>query len=159
MKTFAKVLAGLLVLAALAWTGMFLYWHVTIVGALRTLETQPGLVQEMEAFKTLQDGAGCRALPYLVAALQPTKSPYFLERASLLIQLEGAPHPMQGPQWGPNYDPVEFRLPSEDSAAERQRKIGLIRLYWKQKGHRHHQFWRVWSKSCVGNADSNHFEY
>lgn len=91
MKTFAKVAGGLLVLAALAWTGMFLYWHVTILGALRTLEAQPGLVEEMRAFKTLQNGAGCRALPYLVAALQPAKSQYFLERASLLMLMGFTP--------------------------------------------------------------------
>jgi hypothetical protein len=60
------------ILALLAWGGNFLYWHVRIHSAIRTLETQP-TGPEGEAALTELISAGCRSLPYLISALDPSK--------------------------------------------------------------------------------------
>ena len=151
IKALVVALLVLIGLSMLAWTGIFLFWHFRILSAIRELETEPPAYSPSPAFKTLRHGAGCRALPYLVQALEPDKSPAFLERATLLIAIEAAEPPIKGDRWSPviNDDEFDWRIGLKDSVEVRARKCGRVREYWRQNGSRHHQAWRIWSRACV----------
>jgi hypothetical protein len=158
MKTAAKIVAGLAVLGLLAWTGAYLYWHVTILGALRTIETQsvPGAGSRLatpehrEAVDKLWS-AGCRGLPYAAGALEPSRNPEFLSSMSHFICWQSL-HPGAATT-DPGSDALsrrieEWMISSSDGAAERRAKCERIRTWWAAEGGAHHQWWRVWSKSC-----------
>jgi hypothetical protein len=154
MKGALKAAAAIAVLAVLAWTGTYLYWHVRILAALRTLESHAGWPTSSpsanEADNVVNE-AGCRAFPAMVAALDPGKNPYFLFNvtAKMAIQVaapgERDPLPSQAisDQLG------EWRIQTWDSVQERTRKCDVIRSWWKLHGSEYHQTWRVWSRACA----------
>src|SRR6185436_13144579 len=84
MKTPTKVLLITLTttvgVAAAAWAGTFLYWHVRITSAIRVMEAKlPGLMTPLswpadllQASEVLRT-AGCRALPYFVRSAGSTQ--------------------------------------------------------------------------------------
>ena len=146
MKGALKAAAALAVLAVLTWTGAYLTWHIRIVGALRSLETQtgppfPSASNRSEAHDVL-DAAGCRALPYLVGALEPSKNPFFLATASAWFAWQTAP-----PGENVNDRVKEWAIGPEDSAAERAKKCDAIREWWRLHGQEFHQSWRLWSRA------------
>jgi len=146
MKTLVGWLCAAVATAALGWVGTYLYWHVRIVGAIRTLETQAGGAGGGEGEGVLLD-AGCRALPYLVASLEPRKNPYFLKVASVQISSLAFSRAAAG---GNSELPAEdWSITLDDSAAERARKCDAIQQWWLQNGARYHRTWRVWSSNCA----------
>jgi hypothetical protein len=151
MQTLKSVLASALAvvaLAAIAWTGTYLYWHIRIVRALRTWETQAPA--ELEAASDVLNEAGCRSLPYLVGALDPRKNTAFLTFVTTQVAFAtGDPHkPLLGNIEAREHL-TEWRIEKEDSPALRQRKCDLIREWWRENGGRHHQPWRIWSSQCA----------
>jgi len=149
VKTAAGWLVAAMVLAVIAWTGTYLYWHLKIVGALRTLDT-PVIDAETEAASDFLNEAGCRTLPYLVASLDPKRNTIFLTLVTSQIAFTAA---------DPG-EPIlsnmrvrerlgEWRIEKADSPAERQRKCETIRDWWRENGAQYHQVWRVWSSQCA----------
>lgn len=141
MKGILKIVAGLAAVAVLAWIGLYVTWHIKIIGALRTMETQAAPVisttaPPSEAEAVIID-AGCRALPYLVGVLDPTKNPYFLHRVTYYIG-----------QAGPASCQVWIIRP-EDPASDRTKKCDSLRDWWRDHGSEYHQTWRIWRQSCV----------
>lgn len=160
MKLAGKILVGLVVVAALAWTGCYLYWHVTILGALRTIETQavPGAgsrvadAEHLEAVDKLWS-AGCRGLPYAVGALDASRNPEFLASMSHFICWQSlfpgaSPSEPGSEALGRRID--EWMITMGDTAADRRRKCETIRAWWAAGGSDHHRWWRVWSSNCRG---------
>jgi hypothetical protein len=90
LRTLLLVALGIPLLALLAWTGTFLYWHFRIRSAIRALEalsvapTPP----EGDPAAMLLMASGCRCLPYLVQAIDSSKSPEFLSFSTCLIGWE-----------------------------------------------------------------------
>jgi len=154
MRGAIKLAIVLVATAAMAWSCLFIYWHLKIGNAIRRLDADtesPGMTGQ-DAFEVLRHDAGCRALPYLVASLDPKRTPAFLERATLLIAIEIEPPPYKGPNWmGSTEQSRPWYIAQTDSPEERRRKCDLVREYWKLKGSTHHQVWRIWSKACVPN--------
>lgn len=158
MKTVAKIAAGALLLAIAAWIGTFLYWHVTILGAQRTIETQSApsggsplaSPEHIDAVDTLWS-SGCRGLRYAVGALDPSRYPEFLSSMSHFVCWQslfpGAKPSVAGSEaLGQRIE--EWMITSGDGPAERRKKCEAIRTWWAAEGGNHHQWWRVWSKSC-----------
>lgn len=141
MKGALRTAAGLAILALLVWVGIYISWHIRIIGALRTMETQTvpatsTTAPPTEAEAVLID-AGCRALPYLVGALDPTKNPYFLNRVTYFIT-----------ESGPAANQVWIVRP-EDAVADRSKKCDMLREWWRDHGSEYHQTWRIWSRACA----------
>lgn len=147
MKTGAKVLAGAAALALLVWIGTYLYWHVRILGAVRTLESQAPLSHEG---LDVLESAGCRALPYLVGALTKSKlnNQFFLMIAT--GRVFGAAEELAERTGNPELRERagKWLVVAEDNPPELRAKIDAVRAYWEENGHLHHQFWRVWSSKC-----------
>ena len=151
MRTVKSVLGwtlAMIVLAVIVWTSTYLYWHIRIVGALRTFESQASA--EIEAAGDTLDEAGCRATPYLVSALDESRPPTFLTLASTALARVAAPPGDTMAQHMRSYERMqEWRIEQSDSAALRQKKCDLIRAWWRENGGRHHQTWRIWSSQCA----------
>jgi len=149
MKAAAKVLAGAVILAMLLWITAFLYWHVRILGAIRTMETDPSSDAQHAAQDVLNE-AGCRSLPYLFEALNPNRSPEFLTGATIHIGFIVA-----APGEPILYNPKvaewlhQWEITQEDPPDVRRRKCEGLRAWWKENGARYHQVWRIWSKECL----------
>jgi hypothetical protein len=149
MKTAAKILAGAVVLAALLWTTTFLYWHVRILGAIRTMDGHPTSHEQQTASDTLNE-AGCRSLPYLFEALNPDRSPNLQIVATIhigfIVAAPGEPilYNPKVADWLEKWQPRP-----EEPPDVRRRKFEALRLWWKENGPRYHQVWRVWSKECL----------
>jgi len=158
MKTLLKLVAAAAILAAVAWTASYLYWHVKILGAIRTLETQSvpivtGSGQEIlaggEAYDTLAS-AGCRSLPHLIAAMNSPKNPEVMSDAFHRIFAVSLPTPSTDPDVSAAMRLLaENRLSPGETAAKRQEKIDRIRAWWRASGDKFHQSWRVWSSKCL----------
>jgi len=94
------------------------------------------------------NGAGCRALPYLVDGLHPSKNLDFLTAASAHIAYESsAPEiylysPKMSERW------EAWKIDADTSAAERVRRCEAMRQWWREHGKGYHQTWRVWSSRC-----------
>jgi hypothetical protein len=145
MKAAARYLPGVLVLGLLVWLGAYLYWHVTILGMIRSLETfAPATSTSFvhpEYHKTVNEltDSGCRALPYLVSSLGSSKAPWETSRYFFRI-LAASP--------GSAKLQSECQIEPGDPAPIRQYKIDRIRTWWAEAGPDHHQWWRVWSSDC-----------
>lgn len=148
MKTVAIWVLALIVIAALAWSGAYLYWHFRVVGALRTLESQP-TSSEIQSASDVLNEAGCRGLPVLVGSLNPSKNSVFLTLATthfaMAVAAPGEPK-LYNPKVAERL--AEWRIESEDAPAVRQKKCDLIRAWWRENGGQHHQSWRIWSGEC-----------
>jgi len=149
MRTALKIAIVVVALAAVAWSATFLYWHVRIARALRTMDQEP-ISPDLQGALDVLDDAGCRAIPYLVGALDPKRNTSFLTLATThLASLSAASgDPRVRLQRG--YEQrQEWRIEKQDPPAERQKKCDLIRAWWAEDGGRFHQAWRVWSSNCA----------
>lgn len=146
LKTTLGVIATLLILAVLAWTGTFLYWHFKIRAAIWNLQPHNGAIEEWNLLKR----AGCRALPYLVESLPESENQFYLMSATSFIATEVVAPGCR--REDVSYQLLETRsgwfVHAEDGGRELRSKLEEIRSYWRENGHRHHQWWRVWSSSC-----------
>ena len=151
------VLAALLALVVTVWAGALLYWHVRITSAIRLIETKhprPGggmglSSDHSHATQVLHD-AGCRALPYLVRRIDPSRHPEFLEELAGHVSVRVRDDDERIPA-AP--DPVEsllhdFPIRPEEAPARRER-CDRIQKWWSDEGGRHHRWWRVWTDECV----------
>ena len=134
MNKVAKVLAAAALLGVVAWIGTYFYWHFRLLGAVRTLEARMGTPSADDAHDVIEAG-GCRALSYLVDALDHTKNPLFLIYATGEISksIEAA---------------RDWKIVPEDRPPEMKAKCDSLRDYWKANGGLHHQWWRIWSSQC-----------
>ena len=160
MKATSKAAIGLLAVAlfgACSWTGVFLYWHLRILGTLRTLEAQPppirsGSSTPSEAEVALSD-AGCRGMPYIMGALDPAKNPYFLNfitaRMAIDASVPGASGTIDARNVAEKWNAWVVR--PDDSIEERAEKCDSLRNWWKLHGSEYHQTWRIWSRGCAAN--------
>jgi hypothetical protein len=152
MKIAAKVLAGVALIAAV-WSGVFLYWHVRILRAVRALEEESGhIVIEYSEAESILTAAGCRSLPYLIDSLDDSKKFDFLYRCSFLVCWESV-HPGALPAESSS-EVLSERLGEwcislKDDAAVRRRKCDLIKTWWRSHGGERHQWWRVWTSACA----------
>lgn len=144
--------AALLALLGLGWLGGSLYWHFKILGALRSLESgaapgKPGsplgYAVPDEPFQEVED-AGCRALPYLFAGLDPVKNPAYLVATATLLRDQLALCRCADGTALPAEDLV---LAYDDSAAERARKCDGLRQWWTAHGDGH-AGWKFWTGQC-----------
>jgi hypothetical protein len=155
MKTVFKLVAGLAVVAAVAWTASYLYWHVKIVGAVRTLQTQSvPLINDPsrdllsgESFDTLT-AAGCRSLPHLVGALNSANNPEMMLDAFFRLFSASLPLSSSDSDLKAILFLEENRLYAGEPVQKRREKIDRIRAWWKESGDRYYQWWRVWSSKC-----------
>ena len=158
MKALARYLGAALVLGVLVWVGAYLYWHVKILGILRSLETHAPAVgtafvpPEYPENVDLLTDTGCRSLSYLVASLGSSKAPWemskFFFRICCNLQASGI-----RANGEPSYIPaarlqVECTIDPADAPPIRQYKIDRIRAWWTEAGPDYHQWWRVWSSNC-----------
>jgi hypothetical protein len=151
VKLALKVLGGLAVLALLAWTTMFLYWHLGLRAAIRSFEEHAADVprpwdplSDSEAYATVR-GSGCRGLPHLVRAIASSTNPEYQRGLSLLVFF--AATKADSPEADGKLQDVSL-LAAEDTPQEHAKKVDAIRAWWKQEGHVYHQWWRVWSANC-----------
>lgn len=150
MKKALSYLVAAAILAGVAWTGMYFFWHIRIVGAVRTLESKAGTPAAEDAADVIES-AGCRALPYLLAALEPRKNQHFQILVSkALVSSIG----FLGSR-GALPDPAiverarEWVILPEDTAPQLQTKCDALVGYWREHGQLHHKSFRVWTSTCV----------
>src|SRR5579862_282038 len=149
MKSLFGALTALAIVAGLGWTGGYLYWHIRLVGALRTLETRSGPQgTDLDAVQIVQE-AGCKALPYLIGAIQPGKNPFFLAEATKLLKLS-----LQGPVLRGDYELYErstdWLITPETMVEERQKKCDDLHAWWREKGEARHSGATWWRHDCGG---------
>lgn len=159
MKTVIKTLAGAAILAVLVWTGAYLYWHVKILGIVRSLETHAPVVgsrsvtpEYLETVELLND-AGCRSLSYLVGSLGSSKAPWETSKFFFRIcctSFESGSKREERPYIPASQLQEECMIDSADAPPVRQQKIERIRAWWTAAGPDFHQWWRVWSSNCRG---------
>jgi hypothetical protein len=158
MRKAAVAAAALILLAALGWGAGFLYWHLRIRWALRTLEqtdhrtsvSDDDRKRQSRAVETLES-AGCRALPYLLDALDESKDPTHLSTLTVMIAWESV-FPGK-PAENTNSTLAlrrmeEWTVECEDSPEARMGKLQQIRAWWKAHASEHHQVWRIWTGEC-----------
>ena len=157
MKAVARYLAAALVLAILVWVGAYLYWHVKILGTIRSLEIHAPagstsfVPPEYHETVDLLTDSGCRALPYLVSNLGASKAPW--EASKYFFRILCNSQESGGKRDEPSYISAA-KLQSEclidpgDAGPVRQYKIDRIRSWWAEAGPDYHQWWRVWSSNC-----------
>ena len=149
MKKAAGTLFAVGLLAGLGWVGGYLYWHIRLLGALRTLETRSGPTgSDTDAADIMRD-AGCKALPYLIPAIQPGKNPYFLAVASDLVKQS-----LKGPLMRGDVDLNTYldgwTITTETRAEDRQKKCDELHAWWKTKGEPRHSGGKWWKSDCGG---------
>lgn len=136
MRTAVKLAILIAALAGVAWSSVFVYWDFKIRRAIRDLEFASSL-PEREVLRT----AGCRALPYLVAALGPDRRLTLLADAQRYI-LDN----VQDPRDSRFLKDREIEV--TDTIEERARKCREIQEWWRTAQPAYHQRWRVWSPRC-----------
>jgi len=149
MKNAFGAVFAIALLAGLAWGGGYLYWHIRLIGAMRTLETRSGPQgSDGDAVEVVRD-AGCKAVPYLVGAMQPTKNPYFLFEASKLLKtsLQG---PMSRGDNDVNAHLQDWLITPETRTEERQKRCDDLRKWWLEKGEPRHSGGKWWKSDCGG---------
>ena len=149
MKGALKTAAAALLLGGAVWVGGYLYWHIRLLGAIRTLETRSGPQgSDTDAAEVVRD-AGCKALPYLIGAIEPAQNPYFLVVASDLLK-----HCLQGPLSRGDVDLKDhlqdWMITTETSAGDRQKKCDELRAWWRDKGQSRHSGAAGWKSDGGG---------
>jgi hypothetical protein len=151
VKTGAKIAAAMIVLTLLCWTGVVLYWHLTIRAAIRYFDDHASDVPrpwdplaDTQAFLTIR-GAGCRGLPYLVRAIDASNSPEYQRGLSMLVFF--AATKAGSAEAEAKLQEVALLSP-DDEPAETRKKVAAIRTWWDRHGYHYHQWWRVWSSRC-----------
>ena len=149
LRLLLLALALVVALPLLIWTGTFLYWDIKIRMEIRKLENQPRGMSSRATFAEVS--GGCRALPYLVAALETTRSAELIDRAALGIPLE------VGDTGRPTADEeskviadlfTNYYFDAQDPPAVRRNKYQQLRAWWEANHAKYHQWWRVWSPNC-----------
>ena len=150
MKTVFGWLTAAVVVAGVAWAATYFFWHIRIVGAVSTLESKGGTPAADDAADIIES-AGCRALPYLLGALDYRQNQHFqiLISKALVGSIE-----FLGSQ-GALPDPTVVErartwiiLP-EDGTPEVRAKCESLLAYWREHGRLHHKTSRVWTSRCV----------
>jgi hypothetical protein len=149
MKGFLTATVIFIGVVLLGWLAGHLYWHVRIIGAIHTLEARTGPQgTDQDAADALQD-AGCRALPYLVGAIQSTKNPSFFYFATAQLK-----ESLRAPVLRGDKDLAEklagWAINVEETAAARQQRGDEIQAWWRQNGEPRHSGWRWWTGDCGG---------
>jgi len=165
MRTFAKVLIVVVAVAAVAWSSLFIYWHLKIQSAIRRLraDTEAPVIVKSEAdifrrrpesFRFLADEAGCRALPYLIGSLNPDYNSQFLESVTFLLFLVADAGESLRADGSPVRSPEtrHWRIEQGDPVEVRMKKCELAREFWREHAPRYHQMWRIWTKDCFRPA-------
>jgi hypothetical protein len=126
--------------ALLAWAAGILYYQIRVGRAVERLReehlrsTEPGSYQDRSSVEQLA-ALGCRALPALVAELDPALSPYYLCRvADCLTDLSEGEAP---------------RVVFDEDPARRRKSVDALRAWWAVGGRRRHAWWRFWTSNCV----------
>jgi hypothetical protein len=148
MKRLFGTLTALAFVGVLAWTGGYLYWHIRLVGAIRTLEMRSGPQgSDADAVDIIRD-AGCKSVPYLIGAMQPAKNPYFLVLASSLLaeQLE-LRRERDKDIWN---HLQEWRITPETSVDGRRTNCDALHAWWRDKGAAQHSGVAWWKRDCGG---------
>lgn len=147
-------------LPLVAWTGTFLYWHLRIASAVNRWERDTDVARFVQSrayglsqadADTLR-AAGCRALPYLVDSLRPSRTLEFRQdvvRYVLHFQAALGP-PEESTDEDFHRKMREWTISSADSPTQRETKCAQILEWWHRSGHQYHQWWRVWSPNCRG---------
>jgi len=158
VKAIAKwtgvILAGLMLLGLLAWTGMFFFWQQKIRGCIRVLEAPYTSSQTHDAALSTLTSAGCRALPYIIASLDPAHADSELaDAASVAFRWCGSKSGYSDdpePQFQEHYRLLaECRLMWYQGPEDRRRRSGeRLREWWSEWGSHYHSWWRVWTSSC-----------
>jgi hypothetical protein len=149
MKGALKAGAAILFLGGAVWVGGYLYWHIRLLGAIRALETRSGPQgSDSDAAEVVRD-AGCKALPYLIGAIQPARNPFFLVVASDLLKqsLQG---PMSRGDVDLNAHLADWMITTETSTSDRQRKCDELHAWWRDKGQSRHSGAAWWKQDCGG---------
>lgn len=149
MKRLLGAVVALGLIGGLGWVGGTLYWHIRLVGAMRTLETRSGPQgSDGDAVDVVRD-AGCKALPYLVGAMQPSKNPYFLATASDLLKqsLQG---PMTRGDVELNSSLQDWLIGPETRVEDRQKKCDALHAWWRERGEPRHSGATWWKRDCGG---------
>lgn len=140
------VALSLALAAGLTWTAGFLYWHFTLTAAFRDLEDgmeqmEPGKADSYIELKvpgiTISD-AGCRALPYLVDALDPSRKRFLLHWCSQRLPCG-----------------QELTIHTTETPAEAESKCRKIREWWKLHRSEYHDSWRWWTDECRSEIPGN----
>lgn len=151
MKIAAKIVAGLILVAALTWTGALLYWHFTLRSAILYFEEHAADVPRpwdplaaTDAFETTRS-SGCRSLPYLVRAIETSNNPELQRGLSLLVWF--AATKANSPEATEKLQTVSL-IRFDDDHKEHRIKTDALLAWWKQDGDLYHHWWRVWSSKC-----------
>lgn len=149
MKNVLGAAAAIGVLLGVAWVGGYTYWHVRLLGAIRTLETRTSPQgSDADAVEIVED-AGCKSLPYLISAIQPGKNPYFLAVASDLLK-KALAAPMARGDLDLNTHLADWALTPDTRPDDRQKKCDALHAWWREKGESRHSGAKWWKRDCGG---------
>jgi hypothetical protein len=150
MKSIVGYVAAAAVLAVAAWIGTYLFWHIRLVSAVRTLESKAGTTAAEDAADVV-DSAGCRALPYLVGALDGAKNQIFVIYATgVIVRSIEEVHARNAMLDATAIGQARgWKVVPEDNPMDMKIKSDSIRAYWKEYEPVHHKWWRVWSSTCT----------
>ncbi|HZE96031.1 MAG TPA: hypothetical protein VE981_03295 [Planctomycetota bacterium] len=161
IKIFVILIAGFLLLLSLIWCGIFLYWDWTLRKEIRDWEAKFVPLESgdssfdiiaLGSVPTQAPRAGCRALPYLVDAMNSSGNPQFQDAVMNLIQgilLGPIPRGAGGSNSLP--DPTRWVYKNGKRTLDRNQFLTDFNEWWRVNGARYHQGWRVWSSWCPGN--------
>jgi hypothetical protein len=138
MKTGAKIAAAAIVLAVLGWTGVVLYWHLTIRSAIQYFDDHASDVSRPRV--GLPEPALSRP------GDRGVQHPEYQRGLSMLVFF--AVTKVNAPEAVAKLQQVAL-LSADDEPADHKRKIDAIRIWWDQHGRLYHRWRRVWSSKCV----------
>jgi hypothetical protein len=158
IKGLLIVLSAAVASSLLTWTGAFLYWHHRINRDLRAIEHHTANMREETADqcrKASQDLtlAGCRAVPYLIAAMDPSKHAQFLRGTSTIVATQSTDAEARRTGRRTNEHMLrlhEWIIMPWDPVGEQRRKIDLMGTWWDEHRREYHPWWEVWSTKCDG---------
>lgn len=163
LRVLILVLALLVGLPLLAWTGTFFYWHFRITSAMREWKKAAASRTPVQwnsrngrippATSAVLMEARCRALPYLVRALDDSTDPEFQEGAmnTIIMILLNPPSRLSEEELELSRQRyARWSFIAEGLTLEREERLSDFRAWWRDHGREHHQWWRVWSSDCRG---------
>jgi hypothetical protein len=154
VKLLLLALGLAVVLPLLIWTGTSLYWDIKIRMEIRELENEPPRMTPRATFVSVS--GGCRALPYLVNALESTRSEALIDSAVLGIPLEVADtgRPTAGDESKVITDLLtNCPFHPNDPPDVRRKNYQQLRSWWAANRTKYHQWWRVWSSNCSRSGE------
>jgi hypothetical protein len=151
-KWTGAILAGLMLLGLLTWTGTFFFWQHKIRGCIRVLESSTATGREQEDAFIALTTTGCRSLPYILDALNDREGSRLAEAASMIFGWSGSRSGYS--------DDSEARFQEHSellhecsrswwwSLETRRGNVERLRKWWREWGPHYHSWWRVWTSSC-----------